>query len=114
MADARRQARDVQKTRGRRKGGGGANHGVRRDGQTGQFVAVEVARKAGLLESGASEHLSFRVPKALIEAARRETGVQSPTALGILALATVAQPDPVVAFMKRTRGRLGADAALDT
>lgn len=77
-----------------------------------QSVLAE-ARRSGLLEGERSEHVSFRAPPALIEAAKRETGVQSTTELGILALATLAQPDPVVAFMKRTRGRLEKYPRLD-
>lgn len=50
---------------------------------------------------------------ALVEAAKREMGVTSTTDLGLLALATLAQPDPVVAFMRRTRGRLGGEHKLD-
>lgn len=84
-----------------------------RDSVTGKFSAVEAARRAGLLESGMSEHLSFRAPAALVRAAKRESGIDSPTELGILALSMLAQVDPVVAFLKRTRGRLGEDAELD-
>jgi hypothetical protein len=74
---------------------------------------LEDARRAGLLDGDKTEHVSFRAPPALIEAARRETGVNSPTELGILALATLAQPDPVAAFLKRTKGALGKEHALD-
>jgi hypothetical protein len=49
----------------------------------------------------------------LVEAAKRESGVTSMTELGILALAMLAQPDPVVAFFKRTRGRLGETHTLE-
>lgn len=69
-------------------------------------AAVEEARRAGLLDGERTEHVSFRAPRALIEAARRETGIQSKTELGIAAFASLASPDPVAAFMKRTRGRL--------
>ena len=65
-------------------------------------VLAEV-RRAGLLGGGETEHVSFRAPPALVEAAKRETGVNSPTDLGILALAVLAQPDPVAEFMKRAR-----------
>ena len=75
--------------------------------------AVEEARQAGLLEGESSEHLSFRVPRALYEAAKREAGVNSPTDLGVAALAMMAQPDPVAAFFRETFGRLGADFDLD-
>lgn len=70
------------------------------------------ARAAGLLDGEKSEHVSFRAPPALIEAARREAGVSSTTELGLLALALLAQPDPVVSAMRRTRGRLGRDHQL--
>lgn len=76
-------------------------------------VALEDARRAGLLDGDKTEHLSFRAPKALVEAARRETGIESPTDLGILALATLAQPDPVAAFLNRSHGKLGADHTLE-
>ena len=67
---------------------------------------VEAARTAGLLHGERVEHLSFRAPAALVAAAKRETGIESTTELGIAALAALAQPDPVAAFLKRTRGRL--------
>ena len=68
--------------------------------------AVAAARTAGLLEGGRSEHISFRAPAALIEAAKRLTGIQSTTELGIAALAVLAQPDPFTEFMIRNRGAL--------
>ncbi len=74
---------------------------------------LEEARAAGLLQGDKSEHVSFRAPPALIEAAKREAGVTSTTELGLLALALLAQPDPVVSAMRRTRGRLGPDHQLE-
>jgi hypothetical protein len=74
---------------------------------------LEEARVAGLLDGEKSEHVSFRAPPALVEAAKRESGVSSTSELGMLALAMLAQPDPVAAFLKRTRGRLGRDHRLD-
>jgi hypothetical protein len=76
-------------------------------------VVLEEARRAGLLDGDRTEHLSFRATQALIKAAQRATGVSSPTELGILALAMLAQPDPVAAFLKRTRGALGESHSLD-
>lgn len=73
----------------------------------GLAAALEEARRAGLLDGDKTEHVSFRAPPALVEAAKRESGVASPSELGILALATLAQPDPTAMFLKRTRGRLG-------
>ena len=67
---------------------------------------VDAARSAGLLDGERAEHLSFRAPAALVAAAKRETGIQSTTELGIAALAVLAQPDPVAAFLRRTQGRL--------
>jgi hypothetical protein len=69
-------------------------------------AALEEARQAGLLDGDRAEHLSFRAPSALVEAAKRETGISSTTELGIAALAALAQPDPVAAFLRRARGKL--------
>ncbi|QRM33361.1 hypothetical protein JO965_29920 (plasmid) [Microvirga sp. VF16] len=76
-------------------------------------VVVEEARRAGLLAGERTEHVSFRAPKALLEAAQRETGIMSPTELGILALATLAQPDPAVEYLKKSYGVLGTDHKLE-
>jgi hypothetical protein len=57
--------------------------------------------------------MSFRAPPALVEAAKRESGITSLTELGIIALAMLAQPDPVAAFLGRTRGRLGEAHTLE-
>lgn len=69
-------------------------------------AALDNARHAGLLDGDKTEHVSFRAPPALVEAARRATGIESTTELGLAALATLAAPDPVAEFMKRTWGRL--------
>jgi hypothetical protein len=78
-------------------------------------LATSVAADPASGESAGSKtsHLSFRAPTSLIEAAKRESGIDSPTALGIAGLTMLAEPDPVVAFLKRTRGRLGEDAELE-
>lgn len=76
-------------------------------------VILDEARRAGLLDGEKTEHVSFRAPKALIDAARRESGATKLTELGILALAMLAQPDPAASFLKETRGKLGADHKLD-
>ena len=77
---------------------------VRRNSAVAALVGE--AHAAGLLSGERAEHMSFRAPAALIAAAKRETGIMSTTELGIAALAALAQPDPVAAFLKRTRGRL--------
>ena len=79
----------------------------------GTAAALEDARRAGLLEGEKTAHVSFRATPALVEAAKRKSGVASLTELGILALAMLAQPDPVAAFLKRRRGRLGAGHKLE-
>lgn len=75
-------------------------------------VVLEEARLAGLLDGQKSEHMSFRVPKPLLEAAKRQSGASKPTELGLLALAVLAQPDPVASFLEITRGMLGRDHKL--
>ena len=75
-------------------------------------LAVEEAQLSGVMD-GASTHLSFRAPESLIEEARRVSGMTSPTELGLAGLALLAQRDPVVEFLKQTRGRLGADHDLE-
>ncbi len=74
---------------------------------------MDEARRAGLLEGEKTEHVSFRAPPALVEAAKREAGVSSTSELGVLALAMLARPDPVAAFFRRTEGRLGPDHDLE-
>ncbi len=74
---------------------------------------MEEARQAGLLDGERTEHVSFRAPKALLDEAKRVSGATRPTELGLLALAMLAQRDPVAEFMKKTRGALGPDHTLD-
>ncbi len=76
-------------------------------------AVLEEARRAGLLDGDKTEHVSFRAPPALVEAAKREAGVSSTSELGMLALAMLARPDPVVAVFRRTEGRLGPDHDLE-
>ena len=77
-----------------------------------EFLVAE-ARSAGLLDGERAEHLSFRAPAALVAAAKRQTGIESTTGLGIAALAALAQPDPVAAFLRRTAGRLAEVEPID-
>ena len=79
---------------------------------TAAAAVLDEARRAGLLDS-TTEHVSFRVPKALLDAARKETGLASTTDLGLVALAVLARPDPVSEAMKRTRGKLGKQHTLE-
>ena len=79
----------------------------------GAAAVMAEAVRAGLLDGDRTEHVSFRAPKALLEAAMRESGVTRPTELGLLGLAMLAQPDPTAIFLGMTRGKLGADHQLD-
>jgi hypothetical protein len=74
---------------------------------------LDDARRAGLLDGDKTEHVSFRAPPALVEAAKREAGISSTSELGVIALAMLARPDPVAAFLRRTEGRLGPDHDLE-
>jgi len=76
-------------------------------------TVMEEARRAGLFDGEKTEHVSFRAPPALVQAAKREAGVNSTSELGVIALAMLARPDPVAAFFRRTEGRLGPDHDLE-
>ncbi|HXY99417.1 MAG TPA: hypothetical protein VEI03_05425 [Stellaceae bacterium] len=65
------------------------------------------AEQAGLLSGERTEHLSVRTTRALLAEAKRRTGIASNTELVETALAAVAAPDPVSAFMMKTYGALG-------
>ncbi len=89
-------------------------HPVKASGSPSLLASVlEDARRAGLLDGEKTEHVSFRAPPALVEAAKREAGVSSTSELGVLALAMLARPDPVAAFFRRTEGQLGPDHDLE-
>jgi len=76
-------------------------------------AVMEEARRAGLLDGDATQHISFRAPKALIEAAKSESGATTPTELCLFALVMLAQPDPVAEYMKKSYGVLGKGHKLD-
>ncbi len=78
-----------------------------------QASVLEEARRAGLFDGEKTDHVSFRAPPGLVEAAKRESGIQSTSELGLLALAMLARPDPVAAFFRRTEGCLGPDHDLE-
>jgi hypothetical protein len=76
-----------------------------------EAAAMDQARRAGLLDGEKTEHVSFRAPPALVEAAKREAGVTSTSELGVLAV--LARRDPFAEFFKRTEGCLGPDHTLE-
>jgi hypothetical protein len=76
----------------------------------------KASKPAGGRVSPRSSHHQLarkRADAALVLAEARRAGATRPTELGLLALAMLAQPDPTARFLKATRGRLGADHALD-
>ena len=75
--------------------------------------ALAEASDAGLLDRTHARHFSFRAPEALVAAAMRESGLTSPTELGVAALAMLAQADPFKEFMRNNRGALGPDHDLE-
>ncbi|OAS27689.1 hypothetical protein [Methylobacterium platani] len=80
--------------------------------KTSRAALLADARRAGLLGER-TERVSFDAPAALVQAALRETGASSIEELGIVALSALACPDPAADVLKRLRGELGADHALD-
>lgn len=71
------------------------------------------AEHAGLLAGERTEHLSVRTTRALLTEAKRRTGIASNTELVEMALAALATPDPVSAFMTETYGALGEHHTLE-
>ncbi|HTW69763.1 MAG TPA: hypothetical protein VME47_07755 [Acetobacteraceae bacterium] len=68
------------------------------------------ARQAGLL---GKQMMRVEVPKALVEAAKRESGLQSTNDVAVLALTILARPDPVAAVMRRNRGKVRKDHMIE-
>ena len=76
-------------------------------------AALEESRRAGLLDDEKTVDVRFRAPRALVEEALLQSRAATLEDLGQLALAVLAQPDPVVAFLRQTRGVLGEDHDLE-
>ena len=74
---------------------------------------LDEARAAGLLAGDKTAHVSIRTTEALLEAAKRQSGISSTTELVETALATLAMPDPVSRYMLENIGVLGKDHTLD-
>jgi hypothetical protein len=72
-------------------------------------MTLNLAAQHGLLEGDKTAHVSVRVNPALLDAAKRETGIASTTDLVEYALAYLATPDPVAGIMAETYGDLGPD-----
>src|SRR5258708_24666725 len=76
-------------------------------------AAREDAEHAGLLSGERSEHLSVRTTRALVDEAKRRTGISSNTELVEMALAALATSDPVSTFMMENYGALGERHTLE-
>jgi hypothetical protein len=110
-------ARGTVKTTGsgRQTASSGTTHAVR-NSDTGQFrsVTVEVmgkARASGLLDEKGSR-ISGRVSRALVEQAKRRTGITEDTQLIEFALASLALEDNFSAAFKAAKGTVDPDIKL--
>lgn len=74
-------------------------------------VTLETARSAGMLEEKTAR-ISGRVSPALIEQAKRRTGIASDSKLVEFALASVALDDDFSAVLRRLRGTVDPDLPL--
>lgn len=110
----RRAARGAsQSGRGLPEAGVGQAKVARRDSKTGQIVVskarfeivMRAAEQLGLLNKKSSR-IAGRVSPALIEQAKRQTGIEADTDLIEFALATVALEDNFSATFKTSRGKI--------
>ena len=72
---------------------------------------MDAAERAGLLEDKSSR-IAGRVSRALIEQAKRRTGIKSDTDLIEFALASVALEDDFAEVFKASRGKVDPDLKL--
>jgi hypothetical protein len=101
------------------KGRPGRTRAVQSDAKTGRFVVsrarfeavMQAAERSGLL-SGKSGRIGGRVSPALVEQAKRQTGIETDTDLIEFALATVALEDSFVETFKESRGKVDPELKL--
>jgi hypothetical protein len=102
-----------QSTGSLRKDGAGRAKTVRREAEAGQlpvskarFEAVmQAAERSGLLREK-SGRIGGRVSPALVEQAKRQTGIEADTELIEFALATIALEDDFARTFKESRGKV--------
>jgi hypothetical protein len=99
--------------------GAGRTEVVHRHAKTGGFVvskarfeAVMLAAEQSGLLSGKSGRIGGRVSPALVEQAKRQTGIETDTDLIAFALATVALEDSFAAVFKASRRKVDPDLKL--
>lgn len=86
---------------------------VRRESATGRILigkarleaVMQAARQSGLLDEK-SGRIGGRVSQALVEQAKRQTGIQTDTELIEFALATIALEDNFAEAFKQSRGKV--------
>jgi len=102
-----------QSTGSQRKGGAGPAKTVRRATEAAQFplskarfeAVMQAAERSGLL-SRKSGRIGGRVSPALVEQAKRQTGIETDTDLIEFALATIALDDDFARTFKESRGKV--------
>jgi hypothetical protein len=99
--------------------GAGRTKIIQRTAKTGEFVvskarfeAVMLAAEQSGLLGGKSGRIGGRVSPALVEQAKRQTGIETDTDLIAFALATVALEDSFAAVFKASRGKVDPDLKL--
>src|SRR5262245_19349035 len=85
--------------------------GFQEEAQAPFEAVMEAAQQSGLLEDKSSR-ISGRVSRALIEQAKRRTGIESDTDLIEFALASIALEDNFAEAFKAARGKVDPDLKL--
>ncbi|GLQ54584.1 hypothetical protein [Devosia nitrariae] len=104
---------------GTKTGGGSSKVVLGRDAHTGRFRAreervesvMEAAERSGLLTEKSSR-IAGRVSPALVEEAKRRTGIKADTDLIAFALANVALEDNFAEAFKDARAKIDRDVKL--
>ena len=77
-------------------------------------AALTEAHAAGLFDAEETVEVRFRAPVALVDAAMIACRAASEEDMGVLALAVLAQSDPVITFLRTGRGALGEGHRLES
>jgi hypothetical protein len=101
----------TRKARSRAGRRGRQLQGFQEEGQAHFETVMEAAERSGLLEEKSSR-IACRVSRALIEQAKRRTGIKSDTDLIEFALASLALEDNFAEAFKAARGKVDPDLKL--
>jgi hypothetical protein len=74
---------------------------------------MNVAQEKGLLSGSRTKMLRGRMPEALVEKAKRQTGIESDTDLIEVALANLAVADEFPDWLLKHRGTVNQDVDLE-